>query len=46
MYLPWMLDEFMRKIPYQFTTAYVAFALMLLLFSLTKESREPMPDHD
>jgi AGZA family xanthine/uracil permease-like MFS transporter len=46
MYLPWMLDEFMRKIPYQFTVAYVAFAMMLLLFSLTKESREPMPDHD
>ena len=46
MYLPWTLDEFMRKIPYQFAVAYVAFAVMLLLFSLTKESREPMPEHD
>ena len=46
MYLPWMLDEYMRKIPYQFTVAYVAFGVMLLLFSFTKESREPMPEHE
>jgi AGZA family xanthine/uracil permease-like MFS transporter len=46
MYLPWTLDEFMQKIPYQFTAAYAAFAVMLLLFSFTKESREPIPGHE
>jgi AGZA family xanthine/uracil permease-like MFS transporter len=46
MYLPWTLDEFMQKIPYQFTAAYAAFAVMLLLFSFTKESREPLPEHE
>ncbi|MDP2883981.1 MAG: hypothetical protein Q8P51_03040 [Ignavibacteria bacterium] len=46
MYLPWTLDSFLQKIPYQFAVAYITFAVMLLLFSLTKESREPMPEHD
>jgi len=46
MYLPWTLDGFTQKIPYQFTVAYIAFGIMLLLFSFTKESREPMPEHE
>lgn len=46
MYLPWTLGESLQKIPYQFTVAYVAFGIMLLLFSMTKESREPMPEHE
>ncbi|MDP2958220.1 MAG: hypothetical protein Q8N53_17465 [Longimicrobiales bacterium] len=46
MYLPWTLDSFLQKIPYQFAVAYITFAVMLLLLSLTKESREPMPEHE
>jgi hypothetical protein len=46
MYLPWTLDGFVQKIPYQFAVAYVAFGVMLLLISYTKESREPLPDHE
>jgi AGZA family xanthine/uracil permease-like MFS transporter len=46
MYLPWTLDGFTQKIPYQFTVAYIAFGIMLLLFSFTKESREAMPEHE
>lgn len=45
MYLPWTLSPTPRQIPYQFTIAYVAVAAMLLLLSLTKESREPVPAH-
>jgi adenine/guanine/hypoxanthine permease len=46
MYFPWTLDAFMQKIPFQFSAAYVVFGVMLVLFSLTKESLEPMPEHD
>ena len=46
MYLSWTLDGFAQKIPYQFAVAYVAYGVMLLLFSYTKESREPLPDHE
>jgi AGZA family xanthine/uracil permease-like MFS transporter len=46
MYLPWTLQGMAQKIPYQFALAYVVFALMLLLFALTKESREPRPEHE
>jgi hypothetical protein len=46
MYFPWTLDALMQKIPYQFAVAYIAFGLMLVLFSFTKESREPMPEHE
>jgi AGZA family xanthine/uracil permease-like MFS transporter len=46
MYFPWTLDAFTQKIPFQFTVAYIAFGVMLVLFSLTKESREPIPEHD
>ncbi|HTR80138.1 MAG TPA: hypothetical protein VMM58_00820 [Bacteroidota bacterium] len=44
MYLPWTLSGMAQKIPYQFAAAYLVFAVMLLLFSLTKESRELAPE--
>ncbi len=46
MYLPWTLQGMAQKIPYQFALAYAVFAVMLLLFALTKESREPRPEHE
>ncbi|MBI5202706.1 MAG: hypothetical protein HY925_14030 [Elusimicrobia bacterium] len=47
MYWPWTLEGVARRIPYEFTTAYVALAAMLFLLSFTKESREapPKPAH-
>ena len=36
----------MMKIPYQFTVAYLSLAVLLLLLSLTRASREPMPEHE
>lgn len=39
MYLPWTLGHPSRMIPYQFTTAYLALAGILLLLSFTKESK-------
>jgi adenine/guanine/hypoxanthine permease len=44
MYLPWSLAEPFRRIPYQFTTAYVALALLFLGLSFSRESREPVPE--
>ncbi|MDD5657259.1 MAG: hypothetical protein PHF00_08405 [Elusimicrobia bacterium] len=44
MYLPWNLAEPFRRIPYQFATAYAVLALLLLGLSLSKESREPIPE--
>ena len=46
MYFPWTLEGFMQKIPYQFTAAYIAFAVMLFLFSFTRESHEPLPERE
>jgi adenine/guanine/hypoxanthine permease len=44
MYLPWHLSTALqRAVPYQFTVAYLVFAALLLLLSLTKESKEPPP---
>ena len=40
MYLPWSLPDLARRIPYQFTTAYLVLAGMLLALSFTKGSRE------
>jgi AGZA family xanthine/uracil permease-like MFS transporter len=40
MYLPWNLAEPARQIPYQFGAAYAALAALMLLLSLTKESRQ------
>jgi AGZA family xanthine/uracil permease-like MFS transporter len=48
MYLPWTLEGLPRSLGYQFTTAYVVLAIMLLLLSFSKESREappPAPAH-
>jgi AGZA family xanthine/uracil permease-like MFS transporter len=41
MYFPWNLPELARQIPYQFTLAYVVFALLLLAFSWTREAQAP-----
>jgi adenine/guanine/hypoxanthine permease len=45
-YLPWTLAEpLQRAIPYQFGLGYLVLAVLLLLLSRTKESREaPPPD--
>ncbi len=43
-YLPWTLaDPLQRAIPYQFALAYAVLAAMLLLLSLSRESREAPP---
>jgi AGZA family xanthine/uracil permease-like MFS transporter len=43
-YLPWSLaGELERAVPYQFSVGYLALAALLLLLSLTRESREPAP---
>ena len=41
MYLPWTLEGLARQIPYQFCGAYLALAVMILVLSLTKESKLP-----
>ena len=42
MYLPWTLaDGLQRAIPYQFALAYAVLAAIVLLLSLSKESKEP-----
>ena len=44
MYLPWRLAApLQRAVPYQFGLAYLVLAAMLLLFSLSRESKEPPP---
>ncbi len=40
MYLPWELSGLARQIPYQFTMAYLALAVLLLFLSKTAGSRE------
>ena len=42
MYLPWTLAAAARRIPYQFTAAYVVLALIMLALSFSKNSREPL----
>jgi len=44
MYLPWMLPELARKVPYQFSLAYLVLAATFLVLSRTAESREPAVD--
>jgi len=45
MYLPWRLaDPLARTVAYQFALGYVLLAGLMLLLSLSKESREPPPD--
>jgi AGZA family xanthine/uracil permease-like MFS transporter len=41
MYLPWTLSGIAMQIPYQFTSAYIVLAILFLLLSYTKESKEP-----
>ena len=44
MYLPWTLPTpLLRAVPYQFAVAYLAMAVLLLLLSTSRESREPPP---
>jgi AGZA family xanthine/uracil permease-like MFS transporter len=44
MYLPWTLvDPLARAVPRQFALGYLLLAGLMLLLSLTKESREPAP---
>jgi AGZA family xanthine/uracil permease-like MFS transporter len=46
-YLPWTLaSPLQRAIPYQYALAYMVFAAMLLLLSLSKESKESPADLD
>lgn len=42
LYLPWHLADPARRVPYQFSLAYVAVALLFFLFSFTVSSREPV----
>ena len=44
MYLPWSLPNAAQRIPYQFTSAYLALAAILVVLSFTKESREAAPE--
>jgi AGZA family xanthine/uracil permease-like MFS transporter len=44
MYLPWTLaDPLARTVPYQFALGYLALAGLMLLLSLSRESREAPP---
>jgi AGZA family xanthine/uracil permease-like MFS transporter len=44
MYLPWTLaDPLARAIPHQFALGYLVLAVLILLLSLSKESREAPP---
>jgi AGZA family xanthine/uracil permease-like MFS transporter len=43
-YLPWRLGEpVQRAVAYQFAIGYLVLAIVLVLLSLTRESREPPP---
>jgi AGZA family xanthine/uracil permease-like MFS transporter len=44
MYLPWNLEGMARQIPYQFTSAYVALAVLMFLLSFTKGIKEAAPE--
>jgi len=44
MYLPWHLNDMARQVPYQFSGAYLALAVIFYLLTLTKESK-PAADH-
>ena len=41
MYLPWTLTGLAREIPYQFALAYLAFAILIFILSMTREAKEP-----
>jgi AGZA family xanthine/uracil permease-like MFS transporter len=45
MYLPWNIPEpFLRAIPYQFSSGYLALAALFFGLSFTRESAEPRPE--
>ena len=41
MYFPWTLRWELARVPYQFATGYLILAVMMFMFSYTKESKEP-----
>jgi len=43
MYLPWTLTYPANQIPYQFTTAYIALAVIMFALSFSRQSKEPFP---
>lgn len=45
-YLPWTLPAGLQRVPYQFSIAYVILAAIMIIFSYTKESKEPYVEHD
>ncbi|MCL4551324.1 MAG: hypothetical protein M1495_22450 [Bacteroidetes bacterium] len=46
MYLPWQLPTQLKQIPYQFAIGYLALAVMMFLFSFTKESKVPYTEDE
>jgi len=46
MYLPWTLSPALQRVPYQFGAAYLILAVMMFLFSYTKESKEPYVEEE
>ncbi len=42
MYFPWTLTGLAQRVPYQFALAYSVLAVLLLILSYTRESREPV----
>jgi len=46
MYLPWQLPLQLKQIPFQFATGYLILAVMMFLFSFTKESKIPYVESD
>jgi AGZA family xanthine/uracil permease-like MFS transporter len=41
MYFPWDLSGIARQVPYQFACAYLVLGGMMLILSMTRESKEP-----
>lgn len=46
MYLPWSLSAGLQRVPYQFATAYAILAVMMFIFSYTKESKEEFQEFE
>ncbi len=44
MFFPWNLAGMAQKIPYQFALAYLIWAAMFLLLSLTRNGRKARPE--
>ncbi|MCL4551320.1 MAG: hypothetical protein M1495_22430 [Bacteroidetes bacterium] len=46
MYLPWQLPAQLKQIPFQFAIGYFVLAVMMFLFSFTKESKVPYTEDE